>query len=353
MKIFASSSFLAALALVGTSNAFTTRSTGRALASPPKMAVERSPSDPFRPVDLASSSPIKGPATEVPSPVGAELVKVSPPPSDGSANSDMVRMVDHDLQLFPTYEKLELIQGGGTVQTYQMPPWATRCQMIFTTEGRPLKAEAQLWLGPLRTVHTLQMDVEDGQRTPVQATLKFKQSAQVLRIQTSDSVEFPILAGVYVPSPDRAKEINDITENLFENALPHQKLKVQGGSTKGGGGATRDWIIPAHVESVQLIAWSKDVGKKSLKTTVEILQGPNNPKQSYFLQCGGGSQPYHAVFQTPGGGCVVRVRNKKFVEDGLVELCVLPYEVSGDDDTVDVAHGITVMGAVGRAKPKR
>jgi hypothetical protein len=195
----------------------------------------------------------------------------------------MVRMVDHDLQLFPTYEKLELIQGGGTVQTYQMPPWATRCQMIFTTEGRPLKAEAQLWLGPLRTVHTLQMDVEDGQRTPVQATLKFKQSAQVLRIQTSDSVEFPILAGVYVPSPDRAKEINDITENLFENALPHQKLKVQGGSTKGGGGATRDWIIPAHVESVQLIAWSKDVGKKIAQDHRRNIAGTEQSQAELLL----------------------------------------------------------------------
>jgi len=351
MKIFASSSFLAALAFVGTSNAFlSTPSERQGVVGLALRMSERSASDPFRPVDLASSSPIKSPPMEIHSPVGAEIVKAAPP---GDAGSEMVRMVDHDLQLFPTYEKLELLQGGGTVQTYQMPPWATRCQMIFTTEGRPLKAEAQLWLGPERTVHTLQMDVEDGQRTPVQATLKFKQSAQVLRIQTSDSVEFPILAGVYVPSPDRAKEINGITETLFKNALPHQKLKIQGGSTKGGGGATRDWIIPAHVESIQLIAWSKDVGKKSLKVSLEILQGPNNPKQSYFLQCGGGSQPYHAVFQTPGGGSVVRVRNKKFVEDGLVELCVLPYEVSGDDDTVDVAHGITVMGAVGRTRPKR
>jgi len=198
--------------------------------------------------------------------------------------------------------------------------------MIFKTGGRPLKAKAELLLGPIRTVHTLDMDLEDGGETPVQATLTLKKLAPLLRVTTSESLELPVLAGVYVPSPERIKELQTNTENVWESCDKAQKQLVQGGSTAGGGGAMRYWTIPSNVETVQILAWSKDVGKKSLKLDIEVLQGPNNIKQKYFLQCGGGSQPYHAVFATPGDGCVIRMTNKKFVEDGLTQVAVLPYE---------------------------
>lgn len=232
-----------------------------------------------------------------------------------------------DLDMFPVFPKLELIQGGGAVRTYKMPPWATKCQMLFKTNGRPLKAKAELLLGPIRTVHTLNMEMEDGSQTPVQATLTFKKLAPVLRVTTSESLELPVLSGVYVPSPDRIQELQANTEKVWDSATSEQKQLIQGGSTAGGGGAIKYWTIPSNVETVQLLAWAKDVGKKSLKLDIEILQGPNNIKQKYFLQCGGGSQPYHAVFSTPGDGCVIRMTNKKFVEDGLVQIAVVPYEV--------------------------
>jgi hypothetical protein len=234
------------------------------------------------------------------------------------------------MDMFPVYPSLETVQGGGTVRTYKMPIWANKVQMLFTTDGRPLKAEANLWLGPLRVVHTLQVDMEDGAKTPYQATLTFKKMGQVLKISTSDTLEFPMLAGVYVPNPDRADELTMNTEDVWESASPEQKKRIQGGSTSGGGGAIRYWQIPANVQSVQLLGWSRDVGKKSFKLKVEVLQGPNNIKQGFFVQCGGGSQPYHSVIQTPGSGSVIRITNQKFLEDGLVEIAMIPYEVTGE-----------------------
>mmetsp|Transcript_25681 Transcript_25681/g.37834 ORF Transcript_25681/g.37834 Transcript_25681/m.37834 type:complete len:289 (+) Transcript_25681:48-914(+) len=240
-----------------------------------------------------------------------------------------------DLDLFPegTFPSTETIQGGGTVRTYKLPPWATRVQYTLKTNGRPLKAKVGLWLGPIRQVHTMEIDSQDGSKTPYSATLKFKKLAPMLKITTSDNLELPVLAAVSVPSPERAIELKDNTERLWGMATPEQKQLVQGGSTSGGGGSIRFWNIPDNVESVQVISWSFDVGKKSFKCQIEAIQGQNNPKQDFFLQCGGGSQPYHAVIQTPGPGWMIRLKNKKFVEDGLFQFAVIPYQVSSTDYT--------------------
>ena len=107
----------------------------------------------------------------------------------------------------------------------------------------------------------------------------------------------------HVPSPERAEELNTNTEKQFYSAPPRdEKMVIQGSQTNGKQGAWRYWNIPQEVEAIQLLGWSVDTGKKSLKVQVELLQGPNNLKQSLFLQCGGGSQPYHTVIQTPGSG---------------------------------------------------
>ena len=259
---------------------------------------------------------------------------LQPPPPAGALSKNMVPDMDSSelvaMDMFPVYPSLETVQGGGTIRTYKMPIWANKCQMLFTTDGRPLKAEANLWLGPLRVVHTLKVDMEDGAKTPYQATLTFKKMGQVLKVSTSDTLEFPMLAGVYVPNPDRAEILQMNTEEVWDSASPEQKKRIQGGSTLGGGGAIRYWQIPPNVQSVQLLGWSKYVGKKSFKLKIEVLQGPNNIKQGFFLQCGGGTQPYHSVIQTPGSGCVIRITNQKFLEDGLVQVAIVPYEVTGD-----------------------
>jgi hypothetical protein len=232
-----------------------------------------------------------------------------------------------DLELFPTNLPFQRIQGGETLRTYKMPPGSERVQMTFKTNGRPLKARAEIWLGPTRRVHYCEMDLHDGMVTPYSATLKFKSGVEpVLRIATTSSHEFPMEAGVAVPSDDRNTELNDLFNRVWDNA---EHTAVQGGQVVGGHGAVRVFPIPADVDSVQVLFWSKDVGKKSFKSLIEILQGPNNKKQVYDLQCGGSTQPYHGVFQTPGEGWQIRMYNKKYVEDGLVETSVVPYKRNG------------------------
>lgn len=236
---------------------------------------------------------------------------------------------DH-FEIFPTYDKLETLESGGTVRTYQMPSWATRVQMRFETNGRPMRGEVNLWLGPERKTHTLKIDTESGKQFPVQALLKFKKGPPVLKVSTTELANYPMKVGIHVPSAERAAELERHTETLWDNSDDDKQL-IQGANTDGKYGQRVNWQIPDNVDSVQLLGWSRDSGRKSFKVEIELLQGPNNVRQAFFLQCGGGSQPYHAVYQTPGKGWTVRIRNKKFVEDGLVQIAVKPYEMSKID----------------------
>jgi hypothetical protein len=228
-------------------------------------------------------------------------------------------------EMFPVDLTFETIQGGNTVRTYELPPWAERVQYVIKSNGRPLKAVVGLWFGPQRQTHTMDMDLQDGDKTPFQATLKFRLGPPVLKVTTGPSFAFPIEIAVSVPSAERSAELGANTEELWDMS---DKVAVQGGSVDdgGGGGAVRTFPVAADVESVQVLFWSKDTGKKSLRATIEVLQGPNNKKQIYNLQLGGGSQPFHAVFQTPGSATQLRIINKKYLEDGLFQVAVVPYK---------------------------
>lgn len=264
----------------------------------------------------------------------------SPPPSNGSSSSSTstkssaaAEQQYGELELarmaFPLDMQLTRIEGGNTVRTWQIPQDVERAQVFLKTNGRPLKAKIELWVGPLRTVHTMDIDTEDGNESPYRALLKFKKAAPTLRVITSDEEALPVLAGVQILPPEKNALVGQYSDQLWNAAV---KTRIQGGPSSGGNGAVRVFPIDSTVDSVQLMFWSKDTSKKSLKAKIEMLQGPNNYKQVYDLQCGGGSQPYHVVLETPGAGWVIRIYNKKFVEDGLFEVAIVPFSVDGGSD---------------------
>jgi len=234
------------------------------------------------------------------------------------------------------------IEGGKTLKTFAMPSHAERVQYILTSpNGRPVKAKVELWIGPNRCVHELIYDCMNGLTYPLKSTMHFKKLSPVLKVSTDGTFEFPLECGVFVPSPEESKVVGGICEDMFYSAP--MKDRVQGGSTiDNKGGAIRSFQIDPTWEKTQIMVWSKDVGKKSFKTNIEVLQGPNNAKQHLNLRCGGSTQPYHTVIDTPGSGWMIRCNSKKYLEDGLFEIAVAPY---GETLEYDPSNDVVIGGA--------
>jgi len=279
---------------------------------------------------------------------GAAAFSISP------AAAFAVKPVERSNGLFMQQEELwspvkvadTRIEGGQTLKTFQMPAHAERVQYVLQSpNGRPIKAKVELWIGPQRCVHEMIYDCMSGDDFPLKATLQFKKLSPVLKVSTDSTFEFPLVCGVYVPTPEESKQIGDMCSDHFYNAP--MKERVQGGSTiDDKGGAIRTFHIDPTWEKTQIMVWSKDVGKKSFKSNIEVLQGPNNAKQFINLRCGGSTQPYHAVIDTPGAGWMIRCNSKKYLEDGLFEIAVGPYGQTADVKETDdvVVGGGGVMG---------
>jgi hypothetical protein len=277
---------------------------------------------PARRAAAQNSSPVGNVlALAGPTPVAALAVSADerPPTPDGWVPVEEFDLWD------PSKKADTRIEGGKTLKTYKMPPHADRVQYILTSNGRPVKAHVELWIGPIRSTHEVNLDSMNGKAYPIRGTLKFKKLSPVLKISCPSEYEFPLLCGVFVPSEEESKKIEQFCEkDMFYNAP--MKQTVQGGSTiDGKGGAIRTFHIDPTWEKTQIMVWSGDVGKKSFKTDIEVLQGPNNQKQRFYLRCGGSTQPYHCVIDTPGANWILRCNSKKFVEDGKFEIAVAPY----------------------------
>jgi len=256
----------------------------------------------------------------------SENVDTTPPNQHSYVvTGDRSSELSYDPAAFPSNLPLQQIQGGNSRLTYKMPQGADRAQIFINSHGRPLKARVELWLGPIRRVHFMDISCMNGAETPYRGCIKFKNTdsagPQTLEISTSDDQAFPALVGVDVMTPERSKERQGVFDAIWSSST---KLYSQGDKT------VRSIPIADHVKSVQLLVWSKDVGKKSFKVQVEFLQGPNCKRQYYELQCGGGTQPYHAVFEVPGNGWTMRWKNTKTIHDGSHEFAVVPYELEAD-----------------------
>jgi len=173
-----------------------------------------------------------------------------------------------------------------------------RVQVAVSSAGRPVHADIQLWLGPDWTPYTLRAYSEDGKRRPVQTLVGTRCKAAMVEVRNLGESEFPFAAAAnYAKDPMASLPIE------LPASTPGERVD---------GGALRSFALDPAAGQVEVVLLTDG---RQLNARVELLVGPNNPKQSYEVFTNNGELNSLCVaFDTPDAGATVRVVNHAPVE---------------------------------------
>lgn len=188
---------------------------------------------------------------------------------------------------------------GKSRTTFQFPD-VTRdtVQVVAETNGRPMNAEMELWIGPDWTPMKMKCYSEDGELRPVQTLIGTRKKSAQIEVRNTAPYEFPLSAAAsYAPPP-----LDELRERIPEM---EQGKYVEGGSV---------YSVPFDPSAEQIQVFLK-TDTRQLNTRVELLNGPNNVKQSYEVFTNNGVlNSLYVVFNAPGGGNTIRLTNLATVE---------------------------------------
>ena len=151
-----------------------------------------------------------------------------------------------------------------------------------------------------------------------------------MAVRNSGTSEYPLIATVAVGGAESTSGEDSMTAHNFDT----QAKKIQGGAIK-------TFTFGANVESVQVLLTTNGL---PLNARIELLQGPNNIKQTIDLYTDDGvGRPFYAIFETPGGGNVFRIVNTSTMEYPLSAavgpLTRVPGSVSSLSTGADMKQG--------------
>jgi len=139
-----------------------------------------------------------------------------------------------------------------------------RVQVALESEGRPVHADIQLWMGPDWTPFSLKTYSEDGKRRPVKTLVGTRNKAAMIEVQNKGDVEFPIKAVSNYASDDMAQVPAEIPENT-------QSINI-------AGNALHSFMIEEGAKQAEVVLHTDG---RQLNAKIELLNAPNNPKQVY------------------------------------------------------------------------
>ena len=173
-----------------------------------------------------------------------------------------------------------------------------RVQVAVASEGRPINADVQLWLGPDWTPFMLKAYSEDGKARPVQTLVGTRNKAAMIEVRNVGEYTFPFNAAA----------------NYAKDAMASATEEIPAASTaeRVDGGALRFFPIDPSTQQVEVVL---NTDGRQLNARVEILNAPNNPKQTYEVFTNNGElNPLCVCFETPDPGNTVRIVNLAPVE---------------------------------------
>jgi len=162
-----------------------------------------------------------------------------------------------------------------------------------TSEGRPVNSDIQLWLGPDWTPFSLKAYSEDGKERPIQTLVGTRNKAAMIEVRNAGEYEFPFKAAANYAKGAMA-------------ALPAELPKATQGE-RVDGGALSSYPLDPSVKKLEVVL---NTDGKQLNARIELLGGPNNPKQTYEVFTNNGELNSLCVcFNTPDAGTTVRIVN--------------------------------------------
>jgi len=173
-----------------------------------------------------------------------------------------------------------------------------RVQVALNSEGRPVNADIQLWLGPDWTPFTLKAYSEDGKARPIQTLVGTRNKAAMIEVRNLGEYEFPFNA-----ASNYAKG---------EMATVPAEIPAATSAVRVDGGALRSFPLDPACESLEVVL---NTDGKQLNARIELLNAPNNPKQTFEVFTNNGELNSLCVcFNTPDAGNTLRIRNLAPVE---------------------------------------
>jgi hypothetical protein len=199
---------------------------------------------------------------------------------------------------------------------------------LTTPDGRPLKADVEVYNGPSNTPQKMRIYSEDGRRRPfttmiatpsgatkTHALLREWESPMAsirgpsggttshsISVKNTGPIEFPIVAGVEgsgtVPDGERAARMADYAGR--SSFFWGKKQEIHGGHLQ-------TYPFDPSVGSVQVEIHSQGL---PIMAVLELWNGPGDVKTvAQIYNDDGQTKPFKCIIETPGGGNVIAIRN--------------------------------------------
>jgi len=139
-----------------------------------------------------------------------------------------------------------------------------RVQVAITSEGRPVNSDIELWLGPDWTPFSLKAYSEDGKLRPIQTLVGTRNKAAMIEIRNVGEATFPFNAA------------SNYAKGVMATLPKDIPATTSGERTDGG--ALRSFSIDPSAKKLEVVLYTEG---KQLNARVELLNAPNNPKQTY------------------------------------------------------------------------
>jgi len=188
---------------------------------------------------------------------------------------------------------------GQTRKTWSFNDLSKDCvQVALTSEGRPVNADIQLWIGPDWTPFTLKAYSEDGKLRPIQTIVGTRNKAAMIEVRNLGEYEFPFKAASNYAAGDMALVPKDIPATTTGERVD--------------GGALRSFPLDPSADQLEVVL---NTDGRQLNAKIELLNAPNNPKQTFEVFTNNGELSALCVcFNVPDAGTTVRVVNLAPVE---------------------------------------